>query len=151
MSAFQYKNWNQLNPGVSTGEYLQDLFTGSNNMNNNANTAMLNYQNQYNEYMTDKANAFTERMSNTEWQRGVKDMLAAGINPMVLTAANAGAAKNVGSQGQANYSGSAKDYSRGYGVMGSALANMVNKFLGNVNTNDSKALGAAASIAKFMG
>lgn len=151
MSSFQYKNWSQLNPGSSTSDYFSDMFLGTNNMNNNANTAMLNYQNSFNEHMADKANAFTEKMSNTEWQRGIKDMQAAGINPMVLTAANAGSAKAGAGSGVSASSVASKDYSRSFGVLGSAMANMVNKFLGNVNINDTKALGAAASMLKFAG
>lgn len=35
---------------------------------------------------------FQENMSNTAWQRGVKDMQAAGINPMALFSGGGGAA-----------------------------------------------------------
>lgn len=38
---------------------------------------------------------FNERMANTQWQRGVKDMLAAGINPMLAVSQGGASAPTV--------------------------------------------------------
>lgn len=40
----------------------------------------------FNSWQADKSMAFSERMANSEWQRGVQDMEAAGINPMLAIA-----------------------------------------------------------------
>lgn len=45
--------------------------------------AMLKYQGDQQRQAAEDANRFTEKMSNTSWQRGVADMRAAGINPML--------------------------------------------------------------------
>lgn len=45
-----------------------------------------------------KTMRFNERMANTEWQRGVKDMLAAGLNPMLAVSQGGNSAPTVNVQ-----------------------------------------------------
>lgn len=82
---------------LSAGAIIGSAILGSNsqhrtNKRNEANNA---YANQLSEQSTAKQMAFQERMSNTAHQRQMKDLRAAGINPM-LSAKLGGASSPAG-------------------------------------------------------
>ncbi len=80
-----YDNYGYSPSSVGVGDHLSDLFLGTNKVQqknqNNLNFQLMKEQNRFNEYM-----------SNTSYQRAVRDMKAAGINPMVV--ANVGGASS---------------------------------------------------------
>lgn len=65
--------WKQANPFNIVKDVWNDL-TG---------VSSARKANEQNVALAKENRDFEERMSNTSWQRGVKDMLAAGINPML--------------------------------------------------------------------
>lgn len=94
MGSSQFNYNNNIFSGPSVGDWFSDTFLGTSNTDNKNTNALLNYQMQYNEYMQDKANQFNkemvenankfnEYMSSTAYQRAMKDMEQAGINPLI--------------------------------------------------------------------
>lgn len=80
-----------------------------------ANTAM-----DFTRRMQESANSFSERMAATAWQRGVADMKAAGINPILAYQKGAGAAP-IGAMGSGNaLPGALPSGAMGQGFAGSA-------------------------------
>lgn len=110
-----------------------------------------NKQNAFTEYMQDKANAFSEQMASTEYQRSVKDMIAAGINPMVMFANNGGSAKDSApvsafSGGSAGTAPSmVRAQMKSAGMLGKSMGSLVNNFLGTVG------MGGAAKMLGLDG
>lgn len=142
---FDYKN-NLYSPG-SFGERFFDTFLGTSFVDNKNNNALLNYQMQFNEHLQDKANAFNEKMSSTAYQRAVKDMQSAGINPLVAMSGGAKAASSPTSAMTSSPSATAPSYDRQGGILGRATARMVNQFVDNLSgkslqDNAAKIIGA---------
>lgn len=142
---FEYNN-NLYSPGTF-GERMSDTWLGTSFVDNKNNNALLNYQMKFNEYMQDKANLFNEKMSSTAYQRAVKDMQSAGINPMVAMSGGAKAASSPISAMTSSPSANAPSYDKSGGIIGRATAKMVNNFVDNLTgkslrDNAAKIIGA---------
>lgn len=85
-------------PAAATigGAALNFLGTGS---SNKANIAIGRENNEFSAKQAQLNRDFQERMSNTQWQRGVGDMRAAGVNPM-LAVSQGGASSPSGNSAQ---------------------------------------------------
>lgn len=127
--------FNYTSSPTGPGNWLSDTLLGTNTMNNEFNWDAMNYQNQFNEFMSD-----------TQYQRSVADMLKAGINPTIMFAQNGGSAKNSAptsagvASSQANPSGS---------VLGSMLGNVVKSFGNAIGLGSDKA-GAAKLLGDLL-
>lgn len=128
---FQFKD--NIFQSPTAGDWFSDTFLGTSNIDNKNQSALLNYQNQFNEYMMDKANQFNKEMSSTAYQRAVHDMETAGINPIVAFAGGAKPASSPQSATAQSASASAPRFDRQGGMLGRATARMVNEFADNLS------------------
>lgn len=113
----------------SIGNFVGGIFGGASSSAMNAASAVISNKQQY-DYATklnnqtyqhnialqNHQNQFSAQMANTSYQRGVADMRAAGINPM-LAISNGGSMSPVGgSAGMSSSSFNGADYGLGEGV-----------------------------------
>lgn len=147
---FNYKNNIFSNPSV--GDWASDLFLGTQNTANKNTSELLNYQNQFNEYMQDKANAFNQQMSSTAYQRAKEDMIKAGINPIVAYSQGASPASSP-SSAQASSAGASPNKTN-FGILGNATAKLidsgVNRLIRKTTGNDEQLLKSLSVASKFM-
>lgn len=112
------------------------------------------FQNSANQAAAQKQMDFQERMSNTAYQRGVKDMKAAGLNPM-LAYSQGGASSAAGASYAAQNVGEAATRGASTGVSSAKAASMMQAQIDNIAADtrlkgaNEKAAGAAvvASLA----
>lgn len=83
----------------------------------------------------EKGRAFSERMSNTSWQRGLEDMKAAGVNP-ALAFSQGGASSPVG--GQAGSSMATQDDMVTPAVSSAQGARMMRKQMRNMDSENDR-------------
>lgn len=128
---FNYQNQSP----TGAANWASDTLLGTNTINNAYNWSAMNYQDQYNEFMSD-----------TTYQRSVGDMLKAGINPMIAFANGAGSAK-ISSPTSAGVSGSQANPSGS--MIGNMLGQVVKGFGNAIGLGSDKA-GAAKLLAGLM-
>lgn len=149
---FQYKD--NIVSSPSFGTMLGDFFLGTQNAQNQATSQMLNYQNQFNEFMQDKANAFNKEMSSTAYQRAMQDMNKAGINPLIAFNQGASPASSPSSAQASSAGATAAGAKFGNGIIGKSTAKVINagvdRILRDTIDSDKKFLDAAKVAAKFI-
>lgn len=92
---------------------------------------------------------FQERMSNTQWQRGVADMKAAGINPMLLASKGIGGASSP--SGSSATGQSIPMQSKTQAAVNSAMqASMIAANLENIRSQTAKSQSDAALNSQLI-
>lgn len=173
---FEFQKPNLEKPNV--GNYLSDMFLGTNTAQNiaaNNNLAMqqafnqqaMNSANQFNKYMWDQQAAFNKDLYNqtmkynkyqseTQYQRAMEDMKKAGINPLI--AFNNGAAANsVGNSAMGSVGGSASSTAQsgkgetvGFNIMNGLLGQATAKMVNAFSDSIVDKMFPGKKIEKFL-
>lgn len=138
----------------SFGDYMSDMFLGTANTAQKNQSELLNYQNKFNEYMQDKANAFNKEMSNTAYQRAVADMTKAGINPVVAFSGGASGASSPSSAQGSSAGANSPRLNFAGSIIGQNTAKLinssVNRLMRSTIDNDEQLLKTLNVASKFI-
>lgn len=115
-----------LSPGTKIGDAVDNLLTGQRDYDRSV--ALQDRANAFSATEAQKARDFSERMSNTAYQRAVADMKAAGLNPALLYSSGGVAstpASSAAHSAQASAPNSAATMANLIGTVGSLLLGAV--------------------------
>lgn len=112
---------------------------------NDANRGIANATNAFSAREAEKNRNFQERMSSSSWQRGKADMIAAGINPMLLV--SQGGASTPGGSAIGGTTGHAQQDAIGKAAGTALQASLLKSQLDNVQADTDVKKATAANVS----